>query len=87
MTPPADDPFEMPCREFVERVTDYLEGALTPEERTRLEDHLGECEACSLYLEQLRTTLGLTGELREDDVSPAMREQLLGVFTQWRRAS
>lgn len=75
---------EMPCLEFVERVTDYLEDALTPGDRTRLEEHLGECTACALYLEQLRTTLVLAGELREEDVSPAMRAELLQVFERWR---
>jgi anti-sigma factor RsiW len=86
LTTPADGLPEMPCQEFVERVTDYLEDALPPEDRTRLEAHLEECAACSLYLEQLGTTLGLAGELREEDVSPEMRAELLGVFARWRSA-
>lgn len=74
----------MPCAEFVERVTDYLEDAMSPLDLARLEEHLEACAKCATYLEQLRATLRLTGELREDDVSPAMRGELLGVFAQWR---
>ena len=75
---------EMPCAEFVERVTDYLEGALSPADLRRLEDHLATCDPCNVYLEQLNATLQLAGELREDDVSPDMRERLVEVFTRWR---
>lgn len=49
------------CREFVELVTDYLEGALSDAARARFEAHLGACDCCEAYLEQMRavvTTLG-----------------------------
>ena len=42
----AEDP--LVCREFVELVTDYLEGSLPRETRTRFEAHLAECEVCEL---------------------------------------
>jgi Putative zinc-finger len=31
---------EMPCRELVEVITDYLEDALTERDRLRMEEHL-----------------------------------------------
>lgn len=76
---------EMPCAEFVERITDYLEGALPAADRKRLEDHLSECEDCSLYLAQLRRTLELAGELREEDVRPEVQSALSGVFAHWKQ--
>lgn len=84
MPPPAQPLPEMPCRELVERVTDFLEDALVAEDRARLEQHLQECDECSIYLEQMRATLRLTGRLSEDDVTPEMRAELLGVFARWR---
>lgn len=75
---------EMPCAEFVERVTDYLESALSPDDLERLEDHLAVCAKCAHYLQQLRDTLELTGELRENDVTPEMRGELRDVFARWR---
>lgn len=74
---------EMPCREFVEHVTDYLEDAMTEADRLRFETHLGECPHCHLYLEQMRTTLRLTGALREQDVPSAGRDELLEAFRRW----
>lgn len=75
---------EMPCAELVERVTDYLEGALPERDALRLEAHLGECEHCVDYVDQLRRTRQLTGELRTADVTPPMREELLDAFGRWR---
>ena len=37
---------EMPCRELVELITDYLEDRLSPVDRRRFETHLATCEAC-----------------------------------------
>ncbi len=78
---------EMPCAEFVERVTDYLEGAMSEDDLVRLEQHLATCSHCALYLAQLQQTLALSGELREADVSPNMRASLLGAFTDWKRGA
>jgi len=56
------------CRELVELVTDYLEGALSRGGRTRFEAHLAGCPHCTLYIEQFRETVRLIGTLskRED---------------------
>jgi anti-sigma factor RsiW len=44
------------CREVVELVTDYLEGALASDLHARLEAHLDACPPCVEYVEQIRTT-------------------------------
>lgn len=75
---------EMPCAKLVERVTDYLEGALDVEDRARLEDHLAVCPHCVRYLRQLQETVRLTGKLREQDISAPMRAKLLAIFSRWR---
>ena len=54
---------DIACRELVELVTDYLEGALTPERRALLEQHLAACEGCAAYLDQMRRTVALLREL------------------------
>ena len=61
---------EMPCRELVEVITDYLEDRLSPVDRARFEAHLAECEACRTYLEQLRQTIRVLGRLPEESLSP-----------------
>ena len=73
------------CQELVELVTDYLEGALDAVDRARFEEHLAMCSGCRAYVEQLRTTLRLTGTLTEAALSPHLRDDLLGAFRAWRR--
>jgi len=76
---------ELACEDVVELVTDYLEGALSPEEVALFEDHISDCEGCERYLEQMRTTIAAVGRLGEADVPPAMRERLLAAFRDRRR--
>jgi anti-sigma factor RsiW len=73
------------CRELVELVTDYLEGALAEGERARFDEHVAGCGPCTIYLAQMRRTLTLVGRLTEGSVSAEAREALLGAFRDWRR--
>jgi anti-sigma factor RsiW len=76
---------EMPCRELVELVTDYLEDRLTPSDRARFEAHLAECEYCETYLGEMRQTIRVLGRLPEESLSPDAREALLSAFRDWSR--
>ena len=83
MTAPADD---FPCNEFVEVVTDYLDGALAPEDARRFEEHLALCAGCASVLDQFRTVIRASGRLAVSDVdalTPAQRDQMLAMFTDW----
>jgi anti-sigma factor RsiW len=71
------------CREMVELVTAYLEGALSLGDRRRFENHLTDCDGCTMYLDQMRRTIALTGTLRVDDVSPEALAKLMHVFRDW----
>ena len=68
------------CREFVELVTDYLEGNLPDAERQRFEAHLSECDGCDGYLEDMRRLVGSLHATPEPPVDPATREALLQAF-------
>ena len=75
------------CAEFVELVTDYLDGALDRWTEGRFVLHATNCPGCELYLDQFRETIRVAGELRTDDISPAMRERLLAEFATWKTGS
>ncbi len=75
------------CKEMVEIVTDYLEGALSPEDRVRFEQHLALCDGCTYYVEQMRETIRLSGKVTEDQIPVAERGRLLEAFRDWNRAS
>ena len=73
-------PEDISCREIVEIVTDYLEGALAPEQREAVELHLNLCDGCSDYLEQMRLAISLTGRLPADALSPELEAELCRAF-------
>jgi hypothetical protein len=73
-------PRHVPCIEFVELVTDYLEGVLPARERRAFDHHLTLCDGCVSYLEQMRETLRITGSLKIDDVPHTGVEDLMAAF-------
>jgi anti-sigma factor RsiW len=76
---------EMTCREVVEIISDYLEDALPPSDRQRVERHLAGCDACTAYLEQMRETIRLTGMLTEEQIPEEQKRALLETFRTWTR--
>jgi hypothetical protein len=68
------------CQEMVRLVTDYFDGALDDSMRRRFEEHLRQCDGCTAYVEQLRLTMALVGEIREEDLDPVFRDRLLQAF-------
>jgi len=77
-------PDQPTCREIVELVTDYLEGRLPIEARTRLEQHLVYCDWCRVYLEQIRQTIRVAGSVSEESFSSQTREELVRLFRNWK---
>jgi anti-sigma factor RsiW len=77
---------EIPCKEFVEWVTDYLEDKLPTHERKLFEAHLTQCSGCPHYLEQMRITIRTAGKLSEDltELEPQARKELLDIFAHWK---
>jgi hypothetical protein len=78
-------PAHLTCKELVELVTEYLEGTLPRDERTRFEMHLCFCDWCMAYLEQMRGVLRATGRLSEESLEPRARDALLGAFRDWKK--
>jgi hypothetical protein len=78
---------DITCREVVDLVTEYLEGAMPAQERTRFEQHLVYCVGCENYLSQMRQTVRVTGSLPEDPVPDEAMEELLRVFRDFRRGA
>ena len=76
---------DIPCRQVVELVTDYLEGELATDVALVVERHLSMCQGCAAYLEQMRETIRATGALRDDDVPPQVMEPLIEAFRDLRR--
>ena len=76
----------MNCRQVVELMTDYLEGALSAVDRARFEEHLVGCDGCTAYLAQLRMARTIVGRLADEPVPAAVEKELLEAFRSWRSA-
>jgi len=68
------------CPEFVELVTDYLEGALPAEAQARMELHRRVCRDCATYLDQMRTTIRVLGTMGTEPVPDRITDTLLRAF-------
>jgi anti-sigma factor RsiW len=75
------------CKEMVELVTDYLEGALPPAIRSRFDQHLNACDPCVIYIEQMRQTIATLGKLPEESIPASALDTLREHFRRWRSAS
>jgi predicted anti-sigma-YlaC factor YlaD len=63
--------------EFVELVTDYLEGALDASSLDLVEEHLVMCDWCATYLDQMQATLDCLQSLRDAEPPPQPSERLI----------
>jgi predicted anti-sigma-YlaC factor YlaD len=77
---------ELCCREVVELLGDYLEGAAAAADRARVEWHLAGCAGCLAYLAQLRTTIRLARRLAGETVRAETASRLLDAFRASRQA-
>ena len=78
---------ELSCQQVVELVTDYLENALLPGMRKRLEEHVAECPGCENYIEQMQLTIDILHQIARAPVFPATQQDLLQLFRDWKKGS
>jgi anti-sigma factor RsiW len=71
------------CRDLLELITSYLDGALPADVHAAVEEHLSGCDGCTTVLEEFRITIALTGTLTEEQITDAQRDTLLAAFRGW----
>jgi anti-sigma factor RsiW len=64
------------CRELIEVLDDYLDGALPPDVQAGLERHLSGCEACRAYLATYRKTWALGAAAADVEMPAEMAARL-----------
>ncbi len=70
------------CIDVVDLATEWMEGALTDEERSEIEEHLVVCAPCATFVRQMRLTRSALAGVRPS-LPPQLRSQLLGSFAGW----
>ena len=68
-------PRDIACQELVELVTEYLEGALPPDEVAAVDRHLTDCDSCLRYLRQMRATVTAVGMVPSEQITETLSEQ------------
>jgi anti-sigma factor RsiW len=71
------------CREAVDLMAAYLDGALSARDRSRLEQHLAGCPHCSEYLAQIKATIDALGRVEPDDLSDEALDDLVALYRRW----
>ncbi len=82
----ADSREHVTCREVVELITDYFEGALSTERAELFEQHVNFCDGCERYLDQMRATVAAVGRIDEADMPEELCDRLLTAFRDRDRA-
>jgi len=82
----AESTDHLSCQEVVDLVTDYLEGELSAHDSALFEQHLNFCDGCVWYVDQIKATVAAVGRIREEEVPPETRKQLLAAFRDWKHA-
>ncbi|MGH7369879.1 MAG: zf-HC2 domain-containing protein [Candidatus Methylomirabilaceae bacterium] len=68
----------MDCRELREQISALADGALTPEEQEKLDEHLSGCDACSRFLTLEQSTKRLLRQrLLQPQLPPGLRETII----------
>ncbi len=75
----------MTCKAVTNVITDYLEGALPFWDWVRFHMHLGMCFGCRNYLRQMKQTIKTLEKLPSEPMPPAIRDELLKRFKDWKR--
>lgn len=65
------------CRDIVELLEDYLDGALDPETTSALEAHLADCQDCTAFINTYRGTVQSSRALSERQLPRELRERLI----------
>ncbi|RUP33105.1 zf-HC2 domain-containing protein [Mycobacterium sp. SMC-16] len=70
------------CADAVSLVTDYLEDALAESDLERFAQHTAGCEACRVFVDQVRRTIRIAVATRDESVEmrPANFDALLAEF-------
>ena len=76
----------MTCQELSEIVTDYLEGAMSLQDRIRFDLHLAVCPECRRYVKQMQQTVEAAGRVPPEPIPPEVEAKLLERFRDWKRA-
>lgn len=73
------------CRELIDFIADYLDGALTEIQTEDFQRHLAVCDSCRAYLATYQKTLRAEQTIRDDEPADAPEELIRAILEIRRR--
>lgn len=68
---------EHECNHFLPGISDYLDGELSPELCSELEQHMAECEKCRIVVDTTRKTIEIFQSIADTQKAPSdVKERL-----------
>ena len=64
------------CMKIFERLSEYLDGDLEEELRSRIDGHMDDCPPCTVFLEDLRRTVAWVRDAGPSPLTAEQREEL-----------
>jgi len=68
------------CRQYLDSLSDYVDGCLSEELCAELEAHMAECQNCRVVVDTLSRTISLYHQLPAPELPNAVRERLYKVL-------
>ena len=65
------------CKEFLDGLSDYLDGTLEGELRRHLEAHITECPNCWVIVDTTKKTLQVYKGMEPQSISPELHSRLM----------
>lgn len=75
------------CADGVEMLMDYLEGALSPEDRSLIDEHVSGCPRCTAFVESYRRTPEILRAATAAALPEDLRESLRAFLADRRRGA
>jgi predicted anti-sigma-YlaC factor YlaD len=57
-------PADPACLEVFEKLSEYLDGELSPQDCAGIQEHIKDCEPCVAFVESLKTSIQASHEFR-----------------------
>ena len=68
------------CREIFEKLSEYVDGELAEEIRSRIDGHMEDCVPCVAFLESLRRTVGWIQSEPTPPLAQDVREEVVRAY-------
>lgn len=72
----------MNCREYVDLMTDYLEGELSQQKKDLWEKHFGDCPDCKRFFESFQSSLDIVEFLQTNTCPVSIKNRLEAIVVE-----